>query len=126
MSDSVAPGTVGFRLHEGRQRTGLSLKEMAEKTCIRRTYLEALEADRFDLLPGEVYAQGFTRIYAKVVGLDAEPLLAQIRQLKETGQFWVEDPVDIQKQGRPLLWVCLLLIVVGLVGGFLYRQIGGF
>jgi hypothetical protein len=37
---------------------------------IRKRYLEALEGERFELLPGEVYARGFLREYAEFLGLD--------------------------------------------------------
>jgi cytoskeleton protein RodZ len=122
-SSAESATTVGHLLHAGRQRAGLSLKEVAERTCIRRAYLEALEADRYDLLPGEVYAQGFTRLYAQAIGLDADPLLAQIRHLKATGSVWVEEPAEEKKAGLSavLLWGLVTLVVFGVVVGFLYR-----
>ena len=48
----------------------ISLREIAERTKISLRYLEALEEDRFDLLPAPVFAQGFLREYARYVGLN--------------------------------------------------------
>src|SRR5918911_1622015 len=44
---------------------GSSLREAR-----RKRYLEALEDERFELLPGEVYTRGFLREYAEFLGLD--------------------------------------------------------
>jgi cytoskeletal protein RodZ len=109
-------------LKEGRQRAGLSLKEVAERTCIRRAYLEALEADRYDLLPGEVYVQGFARLHAKAVGLDEEPLLEQIRRQKGT-VFVAEDESAVPaRRSMPaaLRWALLAVVVIGVAGGLLF------
>jgi cytoskeleton protein RodZ len=74
MSESEKP-SVGARLRERRREFGMTLAEAAEKTRIRRAYLEALEADRFDALPGEAYLKGFLRSYAGLLKLDPEALL---------------------------------------------------
>jgi cytoskeletal protein RodZ len=60
----------GALLRERRQERGISLAEVAEHTCIRRPFLEALEEDRFSELPGEAYVTGFLRNYANFLGLD--------------------------------------------------------
>jgi cytoskeleton protein RodZ len=39
----------------------------------------AMERNRFNSLPGRVYAVGFVRIYAAFVGLDSEPLVARVK-----------------------------------------------
>ena len=46
----------------------ISLRDIAERTKISLRYLEAMEADRFDLLPAPVFAKGFLREYARYVG----------------------------------------------------------
>lgn len=66
--------TTGALLRARRQELGLTLDEVADRTRIRRTYLEALEEDRTDLLPGETYRTGFLRIYANLLGMKPEQL----------------------------------------------------
>jgi cytoskeletal protein RodZ len=66
---------IGERLHNAREAKGLSLRAVADLTRIRAIYLQALEEERFDLLPGAVYARGFLRTYADALGLDADRLL---------------------------------------------------
>jgi cytoskeletal protein RodZ len=117
-----AEAAVGVLLKEGRQRAGLSLQEVAKATCIRRTYLEAMEADRFDLLPGEVYVTGFLRLYAEALGLEAAPLLVQVRRRHVPGPVEEPAPVGRKRWGSPSLvrWALLVLIVSAVAGGLLY------
>jgi len=61
---------IGSSLREARVRRGLELDAVQKALRIRRRYLEALEHDRFEQLPGEVYARGFLREYAEFLGLD--------------------------------------------------------
>lgn len=48
----------------------VSLEEISQVTRIRRTILEAMENDRYDLMPPKVFAQGFIKSYASYLGLD--------------------------------------------------------
>ena len=45
-------GRIGSTLRESRLRLGLSLTDAQKATKIRARYLEALEQEHFDLLPG--------------------------------------------------------------------------
>ncbi|HXV19666.1 MAG TPA: helix-turn-helix transcriptional regulator [Desulfuromonadales bacterium] len=78
--DDLQQQTVGILLKNRRQELGLSLAEIASKTNIRRTYLEALEDDRYEALPGEAYQSGFLRNYAGALGLEAGSVLRQWRK----------------------------------------------
>lgn len=53
----------------------MGLREIADSTRISLRYLEALEDDRFDVLPALVFARGFLREYARVVGLDPDEVV---------------------------------------------------
>ncbi len=79
MTADVQPN-LGATLKSRRQECGLTLKEIALRTRIRRTYLQALEENRFDALPGEVYAMGFLRIYAGCLDMAPHKLLLLYRQ----------------------------------------------
>lgn len=69
------PLGIGERLRNAREAKGLSLRAVADLTRIRAIYLQALEDERFEQLPGTVYARGFLRMYADALGLDADRLL---------------------------------------------------
>lgn len=78
--NDLQQATVGALLKNRRQELGLSLAEVAGKTHIRRAYLEALEADFFEALPGEAYQSGFLRNFAAALGLDPGSVLRQWRE----------------------------------------------
>jgi len=63
---------IGNSLREARQRQGLDLARIEETTKIRAKYLQALEDERFDVLPAETYVKGFLRTYAEHLGLDGQ------------------------------------------------------
>lgn len=72
--------TVGATLKKRREQLGLSLAEVARKTCIRLAFLNAIEEDRFHGFPGDAYLQGFLKAFAETLGLDARAIIAQFRQ----------------------------------------------
>jgi cytoskeleton protein RodZ len=63
---------IGSSLRDARTRRGLELSEVERDTRIRPRYLQALEDERFELLPGEAYAKGFLRTYADFLGLEGD------------------------------------------------------
>ena len=69
-------GELGELLRRAREAKGVSLEQAEGATRVRRQYLEALEAEDFGKLPGEIYVRGFLRNYARYLGLDPEEVLA--------------------------------------------------
>ncbi len=66
---------VGASLRNARKNKGLSLSELANKTKISVSMLQAIEMNDAAKLPADVFARGFVRAYAREVGLDAEQTL---------------------------------------------------
>src|SRR5262245_11542663 len=64
--------SLGAFLRRGRQRSGLSVEDVAAASRIGPVYIRALEADRHGLLPAAVYVRGFIRAYCGQVGVDAD------------------------------------------------------
>jgi cytoskeleton protein RodZ len=63
---------IGNSLREARLRQGLDLARVEDDTKIRAKYLQALEDERFEVLPSETYVKGFLRTYAEYLGLDGQ------------------------------------------------------
>jgi cytoskeletal protein RodZ len=59
-----------------REKAGLTLHEIAERTKISKRHLEAVESGEFRKLPGGVYATSYIRQYARAIGFDEFELLA--------------------------------------------------
>jgi cytoskeleton protein RodZ len=71
---SVKP-SLGAYLRRGRERSGLSMEAVSAGSRIAPRLVEALEADRQDLLPAPVYVRGFIRAYCEQIGADTEEAL---------------------------------------------------
>lgn len=67
--------SFGGWLRQHREIRGISLREIAESSKISIRYLEALETSRFSILPAPVFAKGFLRQYASLVGLDPDEVV---------------------------------------------------
>lgn len=73
--------SIGEYLRQSRQSRRLEIADISQELHIRPEYLQALEHDQWDKLPGEVYALGFLRSYARYLGVDAEALVDYRRRL---------------------------------------------
>jgi len=67
--------TLGETLRQARLDKSVSLADAARDTRIRRSYLEALEAEDAASLPPPVYTRGFLRTYAEYLGLNAQAMV---------------------------------------------------
>lgn len=83
--------TVGEQLREARERQKVSLHAIAEKTNISVRFLDAIEKNQFEKLPGGIFTRGFIRSYAAQVGLDPDGTVAQFLT-DEPGQR--DDDID--------------------------------
>lgn len=69
-------GELGSLLARAREARGLTLEDAERDTRISRRYLQALEAEQFEVIPAPVYARGFLRSYSQYLGLDPAEALA--------------------------------------------------
>jgi cytoskeleton protein RodZ len=61
---------IGSSLREARLKRNLTPADVQKAIRIRDRYLQALEEERWELLPGDAYVKGFLRTYADYLGLD--------------------------------------------------------
>lgn len=74
-----ASAGVGARLRAAREALGLSRADIAARTKIAERHLTAIEESRFADLASRAYAVGFSRTYARAVGLDEKDIAASLR-----------------------------------------------
>jgi hypothetical protein len=67
---------IGPEFAAARTRLGLTVDQLAERTRIRPHVIESIEADDFVPCGGDFYARGHIRTLARILGVDAAPLLA--------------------------------------------------
>ena len=84
----VVDPVIGPQLRAARERLRLSIDQLAERTRIRPHVIEALEIDDFVPCGGDFYARGHLRTLARVLGLDAAPLL------ETYAERYADAPVD--------------------------------
>ncbi len=75
---------IGSQLRTAREAQGLTLEQAFKATRIKQSFLEAIEANQFQALPGPVQARGFVRSYANFLGLDGEQLASLLDADKAT------------------------------------------
>lgn len=79
MTDGADTGTgVGEELARAREGLRLSIAEVAQQLKFSVRQIEALEQERFENLPAGTFARGMVRAYARLLKLDAEPLVARM------------------------------------------------
>ncbi len=70
---------IGNTLREARVRRNLTLQQVEEDTKIRVKYVQAMENEDFDIMPGATYVKGFLRTYSTYLGLDPDVILDEYR-----------------------------------------------
>lgn len=95
-----------------RKRAGVTLEEIAQRTKIGSRFLEAIENERFDQLPGGIFNTSYLRQYAEAIGYDEQALVdyhnqkmaprapaPTVKAETETRSFldrWLRTPVQVR------------------------------
>jgi len=102
---------------------GVSLDEISAATRISTRFLEAIEKDQWDQLPGGVFNRGFIRSIARFLGLDEDSLVAEYSLGNAAGAHVHSAAVAQQASQMPRNWrpaaVAVVLIALVLAGGIL-------
>ncbi|MGR9050086.1 helix-turn-helix domain-containing protein [Halobacillus faecis] len=119
---------IGERLREARESKGLSLESLQETTKIQKRYLQAIEKNEFQVLPGKFYTRAFIREYASAVGLDPEVVMEEHKG--ELPTFDEESTVQYSRVQRtkkeatqksgPSSRVLPTILTVGLIIGLIF------
>lgn len=114
-------GALGDQLRQARENRGLSLEQVEEVTHIRRAFLQALEEERFDVLPGDVYVKGFLRNYARFLNLNSDEMMAaySVQSHSFTGSgipHVLNEPLvhSVGSSGRTYALVIIAAVILGL------------
>jgi cytoskeletal protein RodZ len=94
---------LGSYLRHQRERRGMSVAELARVTRIPSTSLEAIEADRFDELPGEVFVRGFLTAYARAVRVLPAEVVARYtssRRIAYVTPLPMQTPLQAAREGQ--------------------------
>jgi cytoskeleton protein RodZ len=119
---------VGTALKAAREERGLSIAEVAQSLKFAPRQIEALEQDRFDLLPGGTFVRGMVRSYARLLKLPPEPMLEGMSDKFQapdanTLAARYSQPVPFSDHARrsTFVYLGLSLAVLALGGGVAYQ-----
>lgn len=123
-----SPSTAGARLRQAREAAGLSRADIATQTKIAERHLLAIEENRFGDLAARTYAVGFSRAYARSLGLDEADIAEQVREQldaedhERTGRgepsFEPGDPARVPPSRIGWVAAAGVVVVVGLLLAF--------
>ncbi|HET7577373.1 MAG TPA: RodZ domain-containing protein [Sphingomicrobium sp.] len=106
--------TVGDRLKAAREKSGLSLEDVAAQTRIPQRHLESIEAADWDKLPAPTYTVGFAKSYASAVGLDRSDVGDQLRE-EMGGQRFTSSQAEVFEPADPARTMPKWLVVSAIV-----------
>ena len=116
---SERQGAAGAALLKERRRQGLSLGDISRQLKLSVRQVEALERDDYSAYKGPVFIHGFIRNYAKLLGLDPEPLIRATDAMLNPPQVAVpiaREPERVRpaRTGgkKRSLWPAVLAIIV--------------
>jgi cytoskeletal protein RodZ len=113
--------TLGETLREARGRKKVNLAQVEAETRIERARLEALEADRLDALPDDVYTKGAIRNYALYLGLNPDQTLSLYREARPAAVATRPlSQVTTTTRLTPLTYATVSLLVVILIVAALF------
>jgi cytoskeletal protein RodZ len=126
---------IGGSLREARLKRNLTPADVQKAIRIRDRYLQALEEERWELLPGDAYVKGFLRTYADYLGLDGNLYVEEYNSRLARPDEPQFVPAGLARPGgraggvgflRPLIVIAVIVaIVAGLAAWQLTSSNGG-
>lgn len=116
---------VGRRLRAARVERGLGLDQVASQLHLNPSLIDALEAGRYEALPGPVFVAGYIRNYARQVGLDPEPLIASYLSSNQHAgptRVWVQPRATHSGLGGSAFLIRLMTVVLIAGVAYLFAQ----
>ena len=124
--------SIGETLAEARQRAGLSVSEVSERTRVRETIIRGIEDNDYAACGGDFYARGHIRAIAQAVGEDPLPLIDEFdstfrsaREFTAAEAFQPVMPMRIRERRRVRWTAALAVIVLGVLGFASYKFVSG-
>ena len=113
-------GTFGESLKRERELRGVTLDEISAATRIATRFLQAIENEQWDQLPGGVFNRGFVRAVARYLGLDEENIVAEYTLAvgdRQSVPVWTGSPPVVTPEQPWLAWIIAAVVVLALLAG---------
>ncbi|WP_462322143.1 RodZ domain-containing protein [Halochromatium sp.] len=122
-SSASSADSPGQQLRRAREARGLDISQLATSLRIAPQVVEALEQDDYARLPSAVFVSGYIRSYARLVGLDPEPLNQRFRRRHPDAEppprhvARTEAADSDHEAGGLAVYLIAVLVVLALVAG---------
>ena len=118
------PERAGDILRKAREAQGLTVADIATRTRVPLRHLEAIEASDYSTLPSSTYAVGFSRAYARAMGIDEVQIANIVRsdvaklgsKKPEYEPYEMTDPSRVPSRGLAIVALGIAIAVLVLVG----------
>lgn len=131
-SSTLSMEAVGRLLVEAREKMGLSVDEVGTRLRLTPKQVLAMESGHIEALPGAAFVRGFLRNYAKLLQIDAEPLLEACRAhgVETTPKQISLHSENIQIAGRErkglsIYLATIVVVILALAAWFAYMDFSG-
>lgn len=112
-SEDAGP-MAGERLADARREQQVSIDEIAKELHLDEHKVRALERNEFDVLGAPVFAKGYLRKYAQLVGVRVEDVLADYYQLNRAAD--VQPLISVRQRPRheltPGPWIAVIVVLI--------------
>ena len=119
--------SLGEELKKAREERGVTLRNISEATHIGMRFLQAIESDTYDELPGGIFNRSFVRKYAKHVGLDEDQVAARYDQ--QAAEKGIEAPKTsvsylegFEERSSSRFWLPALIFMILCAGAYAAYQ----
>lgn len=101
--------SVGEQLRAAREKQGLSIPQIAERTKLRSDHVRALEEGNYDVFAAPVYVRGFVRSYASLLRLNVTGIIGDL-ELELGNSQHLQESTHLTKPPPALVdWLMLQL-----------------
>jgi cytoskeletal protein RodZ len=107
--------TLGEYFKSERERKGIDLKEIEERTKISAQTLIFLEEDQLDMLPPRTFLRGFLRVISKEFHFDEEELLAHLEETLAAHEQKNKQAKVVSYRSKPAMPLMLIIIAAILI-----------
>lgn len=117
ISDDIEVVGPGRMLKEARELRGLSQQQVADKLNLRKTLVQEIELEQFDLTLPEAFNRGYLKNYAYLVNISQEDVLNSYAQLGVAQRQYAEmqsfsKGTEKQAEHKMLMWITYLILAV--------------
>lgn len=116
----MTKGTFGESLKREREMRGVSLDEISGATRIATRFLQAIENEQWDQLPGGVFNRGFVRAVARYLGLDEENTVAEYVLAvgdRPSVPVWTGSPPTVAPDQLWMVWIVAAVVIIAVLAG---------